>query len=253
MQLCAQHFEEASTEIFWYPAQWAWIAWRPAGTALPFRTPNGWGLTLEPPGPELTDEIGLAPVYLLDEAEADWPALLDILLVCDDLEPWLRSIIVRRYESERRARKTRYAGCYGVGESAAFERFLLRTVAGATDTLSGEQTSAADESKRAIDLTITLKSYPHCTATGQLRDDGALVFDLYDRDYLGSGRADTYCVEGAAVALLHDVMACTTGERPATPEALLIAIGRHYPVWADAYRWLSASGVPFTHETDPCA
>jgi hypothetical protein len=147
----------------------------------------------------------------------------------------------------------RYAQRYGVGESAAFERFLLRTVAGTTVTLSGEPTSAADESQRAMDRTITLKSYPYCTATVQLRDDGALVFDLYDRDYLGSGRADTYCVEGAAVALLLEAMARTTGERPATPEALLIAIGRHYPAWADAYRWLSESGVPFTHEIDPWA
>ncbi|MBC8752269.1 MULTISPECIES: hypothetical protein [Paraburkholderia] len=253
LQLCAHHFEEAPTEVFRYPAQWAWFAWRPASTALPFRAPDGWGLTLEPPGPELAGEIGAAPVYLLDEAEADWPALLDILLVCDDLDPWLRSIVVQRHESERQARETRYAERYGVGESAAFERFLLRTVAGATDALSGEHTPADGESQRATDRTITLKSYPHCTATVQLRDDGALVFDLYDRDYLGSGRADTYCVEGAGVALLHDVMAHTTGERPATPEALLIAIGQHYPVWADAYRWLSESGVPFTHETDPWA
>jgi hypothetical protein len=101
LQLCAQHFEETPTEICRYPAQWAWFAWRPASTALPFRAPDGWGLTLEPPGPELADEIGAAPVYLLDKTEADWPALLDILAICDDLEPWLRAIVVQCHESER--------------------------------------------------------------------------------------------------------------------------------------------------------
>jgi hypothetical protein len=253
LQLCAQHFEETPTEVFRYPAQWVWFAWRPASTALPFRAPDGWGLTLEPPGPELADEIGAAPVYLLDAGEADWPALLDILLVCDDLEPWLRAIVVQRHDSERQARKTRYAQRYGVGESAAFERFLLRTVVVATDDRVAEPSSAGQTSASVHVQTITLKSYPHCTATVQLRGDGGLVFDLYDRDYLGSGRADTYCVEGAAVALLHDAMARTTGERPATSEALLIAIGQHYPAWADAYRWLSESGVPFSHEIDPWA
>ncbi|MFL9966143.1 hypothetical protein PQR02_35075 [Paraburkholderia sediminicola] len=253
LQLCAQHLEETPTEIFRYPAQWAWFAWRPANTGLPFRMPDGWGLALERPGPELADEIGAAPVYLLDEAETDWPALLDILLVCDDLEPWLRSIIVRHHESERRALKRRYTQRYGVGESAGFERFLLRTVAGATDAKRAEPMSAETAPEGDPIRTITLKSYPHCTATVQLHDDGTLVFDLYDRDYLGSDRADIYRVARDAVASLHDAMARATGERPATQEALLAAIGQRYPTWDEAYRWLRESGVPFSHEVDPWA
>jgi hypothetical protein len=86
-----------------------------------------------------------------------------------------------------------------------------------------------------------------------LHDDGTLVFDLYDRDYLGSDRADMYRVERDVVASLQDAMAHTAGERPATPEALLGAIAQHYPTWDDAYRWLRESGVPFRHEVDPWA
>ncbi|CAB3794475.1 hypothetical protein [Pararobbsia alpina] len=81
LQLCDQHLEETPAEIFRYPAQWVWFAWRPGGRGLPFRLPDGWGLALEPADTALTDEIGTAPVYLLDEDQADWPALLDILLV----------------------------------------------------------------------------------------------------------------------------------------------------------------------------
>jgi hypothetical protein len=113
-----------------------------------FRAPDGWGLTVEPPGPGLADEIGAVPDYLLDEAEADWPALLDILLVCVDLEPWPRAIVVQRHASERQARKIRNAQCYGVGESAAFERLLRGTVAGAMD----DHVAAPDMKGATFDL-----------------------------------------------------------------------------------------------------
>ncbi|CAB3795083.1 hypothetical protein [Pararobbsia alpina] len=238
---------------FSLPAQWAWFAWRPATTALPFRAPDGWGLTLEPPGPELADEIGAAPVYVLSDAEADWPALLDILLVSTDTEPWLRSIIMQRHETERLALKTRYAQRYGGGESAAFERFMQVTVAHATDPGDAVNSSASDRPPPVELRSISLTSYPHCTATVKSEDDGGLLFDLYDRDYLGSDRADMYRVAPEALPGLYLAMTQTTGDSPGTPAKLLASIGRHYPAWDDAFSWLKNSGVPFTHEVDPWA
>ncbi|KAA1015863.1 hypothetical protein FVF58_00470 [Paraburkholderia panacisoli] len=253
LQLCQQHIVETPTEIFRYPAQWAWFAWRPAGTSLPFRLPDGWGLALEETDAALIDEIGTAPVYLLDEDEADWPALMDILLVSSDAAPWLRPIIEELHRVKRQALKQRYIALYGASESIAFERFMQMTVAPATDSDDAVNSSTSDRTPPVEFCSITLTSYPRCTATVKFENDGGLVFDLYDRDCLGSDRADMYRVAPEALPGLYVAMTQTTGDIPGTPAELLASIGRHYPAWHAAFSWLKNSGVPFTHEVDPWA
>ncbi|MFM0321098.1 hypothetical protein [Caballeronia glebae] len=99
----------------------------------PFRLPDGWGVTLEPPDQTIAEALGDAAVYVLDENEADWPALLDILLVCANLEPWLRSIVKGLHQRKRQEAKRRYAALYGPNDTIAFEVFMHRIVVGACD------------------------------------------------------------------------------------------------------------------------
>ncbi|CAB3794479.1 hypothetical protein [Pararobbsia alpina] len=110
-----------------------------------------------------------------------------------------------------------------------------------------------DEQHCAEVRSIKLNSFSRSTATVQLTDDGGLLFDFYDFDYLGSGRADMYRVAVQSLPGLYQAMAHTTGDSLRTPAELLACIGRHYPAWDDAFSWLKSSGVPFTHEVDPWA
>jgi hypothetical protein len=108
-----------------HPAQWAYFVWTPRDNALPHAVPNGWGVLLHSPEPDLADIIDGAPVYFLQEFEADWPTLLDILLSCEPSPPWLEERILQLREKAAVRRREHWAWLYG-DNRPAFEAFMRR-------------------------------------------------------------------------------------------------------------------------------
>ena len=55
LQLCAEHLVEGEEEDTRYPEQWIYLLWRPTAHAVPFRRPDGWGLTVGHPQHEMRE------------------------------------------------------------------------------------------------------------------------------------------------------------------------------------------------------
>lgn len=108
-----------------FPAQWAYFVWTPRDNALPHAVPNGWGILLHSPEPDLAKIIDGAPVYFLQEFEADWPTLLDILHACEPSPPWLEERILQLCEKAAARRREHWARLYGDNRSA-FEEFMRK-------------------------------------------------------------------------------------------------------------------------------
>lgn len=132
-QLCDRHEECLPDEVSRIPAQWVWFAWEPMDKALPFVTPQGWGLSPRDPIDDLAEDLGDVALYVLKETEADWVTLLDIVLVCGDCPPWMRRLVKDLQRTKRREAHKRFVFDFGVSDDFAFERFLKRATEDAMD------------------------------------------------------------------------------------------------------------------------
>jgi len=110
-----------------YPAQWAYYVWEPRDLAIPHAVPSGWGVLLREPDADLAEIIGDATVYVLQEFEADWPTLLDILLECGTSPPWLDDVISNLRSQAARRRRERWWTLYGE-DRPAFEAFIRQVL-----------------------------------------------------------------------------------------------------------------------------
>ncbi len=115
-----------------FPAQWAYFVWTSLDKALPHAMPSGWGILQNSPEPDLAEIIHGAPVYFLKEFEVDWPALLDILLECEHVEPWLEEKIIRQRKLAEMRRRQHWTRLYG-DDRPAFEAFMRKLLIGNND------------------------------------------------------------------------------------------------------------------------
>ena len=101
---------------------------------VPFRRPDCYGLVPGDPQDEIERNTGSAPLYFVDDDECDWPALLEIPLVCSDLEPWVFELLKEAVERKRTQARARHVELYG-SDRRDFQRFLDRV--GAVPAVSG--------------------------------------------------------------------------------------------------------------------
>ena len=127
LKLCTQFSVDDGDSILRYPEQWVYFLWRPAAHAQPYMRPDCYGLTLGASADKIAEGTEAAPVYLLHDHECDWASLLEIVLVCSDLEPWLHNIITGWQQRKQREMRERFVSLYG-SESADFQRFLAKLV-----------------------------------------------------------------------------------------------------------------------------
>jgi hypothetical protein len=127
LQLCERFSREEEDGPTHYPAQWIYFVWEPHDNALPHVEPEGWGILMNEPEVDLAEIIDGAPVYVLKEFEADWPTLLDILLACAFLSPWLEDIISGHRTLAARRRRERWMSLYG-DDRPAFEAFIRKVL-----------------------------------------------------------------------------------------------------------------------------
>lgn len=125
MQLCDRFTRDEEEGETHYPAQWVYFAWEPHDNTLPHAVPSGWGVLLNNPEEDLEEIIDGAPVYVLKEFEADWPTLLDVLLACAFLSPWLEDIISGHRATADRRRREHWMALYG-DDRPAFEAFMRK-------------------------------------------------------------------------------------------------------------------------------
>jgi len=85
-----------------YPEQWVYFLWRPGGKAVPYRDPDCVGYAVGDPFDQINDTIGKEPMYVLQEDECHWPALLELTLTVDDLEDWIAGLVRKLLEEKKR-------------------------------------------------------------------------------------------------------------------------------------------------------
>ncbi len=80
---------------------------------------------------------------------------------------------------------------------------------------------------------------------------GTLEFELYDRDYLESERADIWRVEAADVGLLCAALTQRLGEPVDAAGAILDRLPQAFTSWFDLKPWLLNGVWPMHHHVDP--
>lgn len=123
LKLCDRQEVETEAEIVRYPEQWLYCLWKPSQVALPFRRPDCYGFSVGAPFVPIQRDVASAPVYVARDDECYWPALLDIPLACDALEPWLTNLLRQHREEQLFAAHRRDMAWYG-SEVGEFQRFL---------------------------------------------------------------------------------------------------------------------------------
>lgn len=124
IRLCESRIEWEGDHGTRYPEQWMYVLWRPTQRALPWQTPDGWGLTIGPPDAEVTEQVGPgARVYTLAPQECVWSAWLSIPLVCDRFEPWLTEALQTVQAAQRQREQEHYGALYGRRQDD-FQKFL---------------------------------------------------------------------------------------------------------------------------------
>lgn len=98
---------------------------------------------------------------------------------------------------------------------------------------------------------VTLPSWPKSAAWARLMPDGALEFELYDRDYLESERVDIWRVEARATGLLFAALAQRLGTSVDSAEDFLDALAQAFTSWTALKDWLLKGPWPVRHHVDP--
>jgi hypothetical protein len=250
LKLCDVHVVEGEHEDTRYPEQWMAVLWRPMAQALPWWRPDGWAFTVGSPQPWITESVEGAPVYVLADHECLWSAWLDISLACERTEPWFTRLLQEHKARQLDAEMERNIAWYG-SRGREFEHFLQQLTAPAdvpSETMGLPRTAG---STHAAVKEVTLPSWPKSTACARLMPDGALEFELYDRDYLKSERADIWRVEATEVGLLCAALAQRLGESVDSADDLLDRLAHAFASWTSFKPWLLDGPWAVRHRVNP--
>ena len=96
-KLCDAHQNEYRR----FPEQWIYFLWRPVYRDIPYRDPDCIGYSIGDPFDQILENVQNEPLFLLNDDECNWPALLELTLAVDDLEEWIE-IMVRKLLVEKK-------------------------------------------------------------------------------------------------------------------------------------------------------
>lgn len=97
-QLCTSYVKDMER----YPEQWLYFLWRPSNKAMPYRDPDCIGYAVGDPFDQIQEAIQKEPLYLLQEEECYWPAMLELTLMVDNLEDWVAELVCELQREKRR-------------------------------------------------------------------------------------------------------------------------------------------------------
>lgn len=105
-----------------------------------------------------------------------------------------------------------------------------------------------------MDVSKKMRGYSHSSQTAIVREDGSLVFDLYD---FGSETMNEYIttlyVTGEAVITARADMERWARRPLASHEELADSLVRRFGSVSEARHWLEDQGIPFKEVYDPWA